>query len=201
MMGRLDKFSFKDYFPITSHKNKNIGLLIDGPNMLRKEFFLNLDSIKELLEDIGSLKVAKALLNQYASDKLIEAIVNQGFSPMMVAGEVDVQLAIEAYELIYNPTIEIIALMTRNAEFLPIINLAKENGKKTIVLGAEPGFSVALKNAADIALIVNENPEEDNTKLDEEIEEGNENNLDEKTDTPLNEETDIVKEEENISTP
>lgn len=165
MMGRLDKFSFKDYFPITSHKNKKaIGLLIDGPNMLRKEFCLDLDVIKKSLEDIGSLKVAKALLNQYATDKLIEAIVNQGFSPMMVAGEVDVQLAIEAYELIYNPTIEIIALMTRNAEFLPIINLAKENGKKTIVIGAEPGFSIALKNAADITLVLNENPNEENTE-------------------------------------
>ena len=166
MMGRLDKFSFKEYFPITSHKNnkKSIALLIDGPNMLRKEFYPDLDIIKKILEDIGSLKVAKALLNQYASDKLIEAVVNQGFSPMMVAGEVDVQLAIEAYELIYNPTIEIIALMTRNAEFLPIINLAKENGKKTIVIGAEPGFSIALKNAADIPITLNEN-------LDEKIEE------------------------------
>lgn len=171
MMSRLDKFSFKEYFPITPHKNKNIGLLIDGPNMLRKEFYLNLDLIKEILEDIGSLKVAKALLNQYASDKLIEAIVNQGFSPMMVAGEVDVQLAIEAYELIYNPTIDIIALMTRNAEFLPIINLAKENGKKTIVLGAEPGFSIALKNAADITLIVNENSEENNEEIQTELDE------------------------------
>lgn len=196
MMGRLDKFSFKDYFPITTHKNKNIGLLIDGPNMLRKEFCLNLDLIKELLEDIGSLKVAKALLNQYASDKLIEAIVNQGFSPMMVAGEVDVQLAIEAYELIYNPTIDIIALMTRNAEFLPIINLAKENGKKTIVLGAEPGFSVALKNAADIALIVNENPEEDNEKIDEELN----NEINEEIDEELDNKNDVeIEPDENIS--
>lgn len=149
--------SFKEYLPIKTKKtgDKNIGLLVDGPNMLRKEFCLNLDFIKELLEESGRLKVAKVLLNQYASDKLIEAIVNQGFSPMMVAGDVDVQMAVEAYELIYNPNIDIIALMTRNAEFLPLINIAKENGKETIVIGAEPGFSIALKNSADSTIVLN----------------------------------------------
>jgi len=57
--------------------------------------------------------------------------------------------------LIYNPNIDIIALMTRNAEFLPLINIAKENGKETIVIGAEPGFSIALKNSADSTIVLN----------------------------------------------
>jgi uncharacterized protein (TIGR00288 family) len=74
---------------------------------------------------------------------------------MMVAGDVDVQMAVEAYELIYNPNIDILALMTRNAEFMPLINIAKENGKETIVIGAEPGFSIALKNAADSTIVLN----------------------------------------------
>jgi len=45
--------------------------------------------------------------------------------------------------------------MTRNAEFLPLINIAKENGKETIVIGAEPGFSIALKNSADSTIVLN----------------------------------------------
>jgi len=61
---------------------------------------------------------------------------------------------VEAMELIYNPNIDIIALMTRDADFLPIINKAKENGKETIVIGAEPGFSAALQNSADRAIIL-----------------------------------------------
>ena len=52
------------------------------------------------------------------------------------------------------PNIDIIALMTRDADFLPIINKAKENGKETIVIGAEPGFSAALQNSADDAIIL-----------------------------------------------
>jgi uncharacterized protein (TIGR00288 family) len=100
------------------------------------------------------MRVGKVLLNQYASDKLIEAIVNQGFTPIVVAGDTDVYMAVEAMELIYNPNIDIIALMTRDADFLPIINKAKENGKETIVIGAEPGFSAALQNSADSAIIL-----------------------------------------------
>jgi uncharacterized protein (TIGR00288 family) len=156
-MRNLEKLSsFKQYIPLTRKSSeRNIGLLVDGPNMLRNEFHLDLETIKEIVTESGKIKVAKVLLNQYASDKLIEAVVNQGFTPIIVAGDVDVQLAVEAFELVYNPNIDVIALMTRNADFLPLLNIAKENGKETIVIGAEPGFSVALKNAADSAIILN----------------------------------------------
>ena len=101
-MHRLDKLtSFKDHIPLirdNSH-SKNIGLLVDGPNMLRKEFDCNLDIVKGLIAEHGNIKVGKVFLNQYDSDRLIEAIINQGFSPMIVAGETDVQIAVEAYEL------------------------------------------------------------------------------------------------------
>jgi uncharacterized protein (TIGR00288 family) len=152
--------SLKDYIPLKRGESglKNIGLLVDGPNMLRKEFSLNLDLVREIISEYGNMRVGKVLLNQYASDKLIEAIVNQGFTPIVVAGDTDVYMAVEAMELIYNPNIDIIALMTRDADFLPIINKAKENGKETIVIGAEPGFSAALQNSADDAIILKSEP-------------------------------------------
>jgi uncharacterized protein (TIGR00288 family) len=87
-MHRLDKLnSIKDYIPLIKHDThgKNIGLRVDGPNMLRKEFDCNLDTVKDLIAEYGNIKVGKVFLNQYASDKLIEAVVNQGFSPMIVA--------------------------------------------------------------------------------------------------------------------
>lgn len=148
--------SLKHYIPLkrSESSGKNIGLLVDGPNMLRKEFNLNLDVVRDVISEYGNMRVGKVLLNQYASDKLIEAIVNQGFTPIVVAGDTDVYMAVEAMELIYNPNIDVIALMTRDADFLPIINKAKENGKETIVIGAEPGFSAALQNSADSAIIL-----------------------------------------------
>ena len=62
------------------------------------------------ISEYGDMRVGKVLLNQYASDKLIEAIVNQGFTPVVVAGDTDVYMAVEAMELIYNPNIDVIAL-------------------------------------------------------------------------------------------
>ena len=82
-MSNSKKSSIRDFLPIKKKisNQKNIGLLVDGPNMLRKEFNLDLESIRELISEYGKMRVGKVLLNQYASDKLIEAIVNQGFSP------------------------------------------------------------------------------------------------------------------------
>ncbi|WP_084448831.1 TIGR00288 family NYN domain-containing protein [Thermococcus chitonophagus] len=128
---------------------KTIGLIIDGPNILRKEFGIKLEDIKAALEKIGKIRVAKVVLNQYAPQGLIEAVVNQGFEPIIVAGDTDVRVAIEAMELIYNADIDVLALATRDADFLPLISEAKRRGKETVIIGIEPGFSVALQNAAD----------------------------------------------------
>jgi len=133
-------------------KGKSIGLIVDGPNILRKEFRIKLEDIVEALERIGKIRVAKVVLNQYAPQGLIEAVVNQGLEPVIVAGDTDVRIAIEAMELIYNSDVDVIALATRDADFLPIILEAKRKGKETIVIGVEPGFSVALQNAADYVI-------------------------------------------------
>ncbi|ACJ16454.1 hypothetical protein, conserved [Thermococcus onnurineus NA1] len=141
-------------------RGKKIALLIDGPNILRKEFGVKLEDIVDVLEDIGDLRVAKVILNQYAPQGLIEAVSNQGFEVVVVSGETGVKLAVEAMREIYNPNIDVIALATRNAEFLPVILKAKEKGKETIVIGIEPGFSAALKHAADYTIILTPNGEE-----------------------------------------
>ncbi|MDI3475380.1 MAG: hypothetical protein PWQ79_1391 [Thermococcaceae archaeon] len=136
-------------------RGKKIALLIDGPNILRKEFGIKLEDIVEALEKIGDIRVAKVILNQYAPQGLIEAVSNQGFEAIVVSGETGVRLAVEAMKEIYNPNIDVIAIATRNAEFLPVILKAKEKGKETAVIGIEPGFSVALKHAADYTIILN----------------------------------------------
>ncbi|WP_297093391.1 TIGR00288 family NYN domain-containing protein [Thermococcus sp.] len=138
--------------PEKPRKKRSIGLIIDGPNILRKEFGIKLEDIIDALERIGKLRVAKVVLNQYAPQGLIEAVVNQGLEPIIVAGDTDVRIAIEAMELIYNSDVDVIALATRDADFLPIVNEAKRRGKETIVIGVEPGFSVALQNAADYVI-------------------------------------------------
>ena len=92
--------------------------------------------------------------SQYAPQGLIEAVSNQGFEAVVVSGETGVKLAVEAMREIYNSNIDVIALATRNAEFLPVILKAKEKGKETVVIGVEPGFSAALKHAADYTIVL-----------------------------------------------
>ena len=151
-------------------KDRKIGLLIDGPNILRKEFGINLDDLKAILEDMGDVRIGKVLLNQYASQGLIEAIANQGFDSIVVAGDTDVRMGIEAMELIYNETVDTIALASRDADFLPILVKSKEYGKDTIVIGAEPGFSIALQNAADTVILMGSNQPLDSGGEEEDLE-------------------------------
>ena len=136
-----------------SKKDRNIALLIDGPNVIRKDVRLDLVALRKKVEEHGNIKVSKIFLDQYASDKLIEAMTNQGYEPVITTGDVDVTMAVEAMVQVYNPHVHTIALMTRDIDFVPVLVKAKEFGKETIVIGSEPGFSVALKNTADIVIM------------------------------------------------
>lgn len=127
----------------------HVALFIDGPNMLRGEFDLDLAEVKARLEEIGSLKVGKVYLDQYAPEKLIEAVTNQGFEPTVITtADVDAPMAADAMEAVYNDNIDVISLMTRDSDFQRVILKAKEKGKATVIVGSEP-IAAALKNTAD----------------------------------------------------
>jgi uncharacterized protein (TIGR00288 family) len=136
---------------------RKIGLLVDGPNILRKEFDVNLEEIRDVLKDYGNIKIGRVFLNQYASDKLVEAIENHGLEPIICSSDVDVRLAVEGMELVFNPHIDTLAIVTRDADFKPLLNKANEHGKETIIFGVEPGFSTALKNSADYVILMKKN--------------------------------------------
>lgn len=138
------------------YEKEKIAIFVDGPNMLRKEFMVDLRDLKKRVKKYGRIVIAKVFLNQFAPEKLIEAIINEGFESVMVLAEeeaeksdVDVSLAVSEVEVALTKDVDIIALATRDADFLPVVQKAKEYGKKVIVLGADPGFSVSLRNAAD----------------------------------------------------
>jgi len=152
----LEKFDgVKSRFPFRKEGErgaKRISLLIDGPNMLRKEFAFDLSEIKKKVEQHGEVKIGDVFLNQYAPEKLIEAVVNQGFHPRIVTSDdIDAPMAVEAMEAIFNPHIDVIALMTRDADFQSVLLKAKKYGKETIVIGTEP-FASALRNTADTVI-------------------------------------------------
>ncbi|MFH1393612.1 MAG: TIGR00288 family NYN domain-containing protein [Candidatus Micrarchaeota archaeon] len=131
----------------------DIAMLVDGPNIIRKDFSVDLVQIKKEIRKYGNIRVSKIYLDQYASDKLIEAMINQGFDTEITTGDVDVTMAIEAMEYALDPNIDIIALMTRDTDYRPVLVKAKARGKGTMIIGTEFGFSAALRNTADKVLI------------------------------------------------
>lgn len=143
----------KSFVSPTKKSERHIALLVDGPNVIRREMRIDLMAVRAQVEKHGKIKVAKIFLDQYASDKLIEAVTNQGYEPVLTTGDVDVTMAVEAMVQAFNPTIHTLALMTRDIDFRPVLVKAKEMGKETIIIGAEPGFSVALRHTADTVLI------------------------------------------------
>ncbi len=131
----------------------DMALLVDGPNILRKAFNVDLVEIKKELAKYGNIRVARIYLDQYASDKLIEAMINQGFETIVTTGDVDVTMAIEAMEYVLDPDIDMIALMTRDTDYRPVLVKAKARGKKTMIIATDVAFSAALRNTADRIII------------------------------------------------
>src|SRR4030042_1088356 len=99
-------------------RQPQIALFVDGPNIIRKQLNIDLKEIKKKVSEYGNIRMARIYLDQFASDKLIEAMVNQAFEPRITTGDVDVTMAVEATEQIVNPEIDIIALMTRDTDFI-----------------------------------------------------------------------------------
>jgi uncharacterized protein (TIGR00288 family) len=132
-----------------------VAFFIDGPNMIRKEFNIDLKEIRKRVEKYGRIVIGKVFLNQFASEKLIEAVANEGFEAVMALGDpeqktdVDVAIAVHAMEALQNPEVDAIALATRDADFLPLIQKVKETGKITILVSVESGLAVSLKHASD----------------------------------------------------
>lgn len=132
-----------------------LAFFVDGPNMIRKEFSIDLKDLKKRVEKYGRIVIGKVFLNQFASEKLIEAIANEGLESVIALGDpeqktdVDVAVTVHAMEAIYNPEIQIIAIASRDADFLPLIQKIKEKGKIAVLISVEPGLASSLKHSAD----------------------------------------------------
>jgi uncharacterized protein (TIGR00288 family) len=156
-MGALDFLNPKP-------KRMRIAILVDGPNSIRKGIAIDLRDVKRELQKYGDIIIATIYLDQYASDKLIEAMVNQGFKVEITTGDVDVTMAIDAIDVAYLPNVDAVALMTRDTDFTPVLRKTKAKGKKAIIVAADSAFSVALKNTADVVIIMRPNGTADHIK-------------------------------------
>ncbi len=133
-------------------RSGRVAFLIDGPNVLRREFEVRLDDLKNLIEGLGKIGVAKVYLNDRASPKLVEAISNSGFTPIITTSDIHLHMAIDSMDLVLGDATKLLIIFSRHARTASILRRAREHGLETLAIGFEPGFSVAVQNAADNVL-------------------------------------------------
>lgn len=134
-------------------KQKKVALLIDAPNILRRvnDKHIRIEDIEKIANNLGQIKIAKVILNRHAPKSLLRAIENSGYEPIVATSDIYIRMAIEVMDSIFSKNIQMVIIASRHARCAPILRSAKSNGIDTAIVGFQPGFSIAVKNAADMA--------------------------------------------------
>ncbi len=135
-------------------RRRRVAVIVDGPNMLRKELGVDLEEVSKVASELGSVRLKVVVLDRKAPEKLVEAVMNAGYKALISPGKPEVDFTIAAMDSIHDDKIDALALVTRSAAYISLVYRAKEAGKEVAVIGAEPGFSVALRKAADASFTI-----------------------------------------------
>jgi len=129
--------------------SRRVGLFVDGPNVLRSEFDVDLDELRTIAAEDGQLAVTRLYLNEQAPAELVRAAEARGFEVVTTSTDVDTRLAVDATEAATDGTIDVLVVVSRDADFKPVLELAARRGLETVAIapGAH-GRSDALRNAA-----------------------------------------------------
>jgi uncharacterized protein (TIGR00288 family) len=133
-----------------------VALFVDGPNVLRDEFDVDLDDVREAAAAEGDLAVARLYLDEHAPAGLVQAAEARGFEVRVTSGDVDVKLAVDAAALVTDG-VDVLAVASRDTDFKPLLELAARRGARTLAIApGEHGRSDALRNAANAAVTLDE---------------------------------------------
>ena len=134
-----------------------IALFVDGPNMLRDEFDVDLDDIREATADKDRLATARLYVDEHATPGLIQAAEARGFEVIVTSGDVDVKLSVDATRFATEGRAETLAIASRDTDFKPVLEVANSYGLSTLAIApATHGRSDALRNAATESLTLAE---------------------------------------------
>ena len=134
-----------------------VGLFVDGPNVLRDQFDVDLDDVREAAAAFGRLGIARLDLDEHATPGLIQAAEARGYEVVITSGDVDVKLAIDASESAIRDEIDVLVIASRDTDFKPVIETAGRNGVRTVAIApGTHGRSDALRNAANDDVLLGE---------------------------------------------
>lgn len=127
-----------------------VALLVDGPNVFRDEFDVDLADLRGAGESLGRLSVARVYFDVRAPSGLIQAAEAHGFAVRVTSGDVDVALAVDAAELAATGAVDTLAIASRDMDFKPALEAAAGHGVRTVAVApGEHGRSSGLSAAAD----------------------------------------------------
>jgi uncharacterized protein (TIGR00288 family) len=136
---------------------RRVALFVDGPNVLREEFDVDLDDVREAAERAGRLVVTRLYLDEHATPGLIQAGEARGYEVVVTSGDVDVRLAVDATAVAAEGRADVLAVASRDTDFKPVLETAAERGLHTLAIApGEYGRSDALRNAANEAVSLEE---------------------------------------------
>jgi len=126
-----------------------VALFVDGPNVLRSEFDVDLDDVREAATAAGRPATTRLYVDEHATPELIQAAEARGFEVIVTSGDVDVKLAVDLTRFAVEGRADVIAVASRDADFKPAVETANAQGLRTLAIAPdEHGRSDALRNAA-----------------------------------------------------
>jgi uncharacterized protein (TIGR00288 family) len=130
-------------------RTPGVALFVDGPNVLRDEFDVDLDDVRAAAAAEGALVTARLYLDEHATPGLIQAAEARGYEVVITSGDVDVKLAVDATRFAAEGRMTTLAIASRDTDFKPVVETANGYGVRTVAIApGEFGRSDALRNAA-----------------------------------------------------
>ena len=126
-----------------------VGVFVDGPNVFRDAFDVDLAALRNVAAEYGRCSVARVYLDEHASAGLTRAVEANGFEVRTTSSDVDVRLATEAATIVGADGLDTLLVLTRDSDFKPLLEAAAERGLRTVAIApGEHGRSAALSAVA-----------------------------------------------------
>ncbi len=143
-------------------EGERVALFVDGPNVLREEFDVDLDDVREAAAAEGHLVTTRLYLDEHATPGLIQAAEARGFEVIVTSGDVDVKLAVDAARFAAEGRMSTLAIASRDTDFKPVLETANGYGIRTLAIAPGAfGRSDALRNAATDSMTLDEESQGD----------------------------------------
>jgi len=138
-------------------RGPRVALFVDGPNVLREEFSVDLDDLRTVARDRGRPVTSRLYLDENATSGLIRAAEARGFEVVVTSGDVDVRMAVDATRFVADGSADVLAIASRDTDFKPVLEAANAAGLRTLAIApGSHGRSDALRNAATDSVTLGE---------------------------------------------